>query len=70
MFGVSQPEPERWPESESPQYDSVRPETVKQTPAKPESRSQAKTLPVSSGLWTQDVTSREQQGTANTGNLF
>ena len=32
---------------------SVRPpETVKQTPAKPESRSQAKTLPVSSGLWT------------------
>ena len=39
---------------------SVRlPETVKQTPAKPESRSQAKTLPVSSGLWTQDVHSRD-----------
>ena len=35
------------------------PETVKQTPAKPQSRSQAKTLPVSSGLWTQDVHSRE-----------
>ena len=40
---------------------SVRPpETVKQTPAKPESRSQAKTLPVSSGLWREDVHSRER----------
>ena len=39
---------------------STAAETVKQTPAKPESRSQAKTLPVSSGLWREDVHSRER----------